>query len=169
MAGAAEIITYGNLTQVIPGFKRAPSIDDDWELESPPQFLPYWFEDFDRKWWLKFSRECWWLSVSASAIYIALIFSIQAFMRDRPAFKLKKALFVWNATLGIFSIFGFIRFIPEAVSVITNSGLHGSLCQREGLNMPLAYWSLLFTLSKYVELGDTVFIGKLCFTIFKQT
>lgn len=141
----AESITYNNVTTV-PLMDRPirPALygpDDDWLLESPPQFLPYWFEDFDRKWWLKFSRECWYLSVGASVLYILAIFSIQAFMRNREALNLKKALFVWNATLGIFSIIGFIRFIPEAVNVLANSGLRGSLCYREGLNMPLAYWS----------------------------
>jgi len=58
----------------------------------------------------------------------------------------------------VFSILGFIRFVPEFTSVVYGNGLHGSLCRREGLNMPLAYWSLLFTLSKFVELGDTIFI-----------
>lgn len=130
-----------NFTTPLSSVQKITSIDDDWELEEPPQFLPYWFEDFDRKWWLKFSRESWYLSVTASMVYIVLIFGIQAFMKNRPALKLKKALFVWNATLGIFSIIGFIRFIPEAVSVVMNSGIHGSLCRREGLNMPLAYWS----------------------------
>lgn len=147
---------YKNFTSTtVPGI---PADDDDWELENPPQFIPYWFEDFDRKWWLKFARMNWQLSVYASIIYIIAIFGIQHYMRDRPAYKLKKGLFAWNATLGVFSIVGFIRYIPEFSHVLYNSGLHGSLCRREGLNMTVGYWSLLFTLSKFVELGDTVFI-----------
>lgn len=131
---------------------------DDWELQDPPQFLPLWFEKFDRRWWLTFAREHWYLSVYASILYIIAIFGIQAYMKNRPAFELKKALFVWNAGLGIFSIIGVIRYTPEFMSVVSNGGIHASLCRREGLNEPLAYWSLLFTLSKFVELGDTLFL-----------
>ena len=142
--GASAETTYTNFTtSTIQGLQKVRSEfeEDDWELESPPQFFPFEFENFDRRWWLAFARQNWHLSVTASVIYICAIFGIQAYMRDRPAFKLKKALFVWNGALGIFSILGFVRFVPEFMNVLFNHGVHGSLCRREGLNMPLAYWS----------------------------
>lgn len=132
--------------------------EDTWDFEDPPQFTPFWFENFDRPWWLQFAKENGHLSIYCAILYILIIFGIQALMRNRPPFKLKKALFVWNLTLGIFSIFGFIRYVPEFAVVLWQSGFHGSLCRREGLNVPVGFWSLLFTLSKLVELGDTIFI-----------
>ncbi|CAL8097174.1 unnamed protein product [Orchesella dallaii] len=83
---------------------------------------------------------------------------------DFEAFDLKTPLFYWNAGLGIFSILGLIRFSPSFLTIILKHpdgvymGVYRSLCLRDGANEPASFWTLLFVLSKYVELGDTVFI-----------
>jgi len=80
-------------------------------------------------------------------------------MKNRPALSLRLPLALWNGALGIFSIMGLYRIAPELFKVLgSENGFHKSVCVREGLNMPMAYWSLIFALSKYVELGDTLFI-----------
>ena len=48
-------------------------------------------------------------------------------MEKRPRFDLRPALALWSAILGIFSIFGAIRTIPELAYVIHNYGFEFSV------------------------------------------
>ncbi|OXA61886.1 elongation of very long chain fatty acids protein 6 [Folsomia candida] len=129
------------------------------ELEDPPRFLPYDFEVYDWKEWCRYMSVKWHFCLIAGVIYIITIFGLKAFMSTRKALDLKRELFLWNLTLGIFSIVGFIRTAPEFFFVLSSeNGFYKTICERSGGNMPLAFWSLAFILSKYVELGDTVFI-----------
>jgi hypothetical protein len=72
----------------------------------------------------------WMLSVYASVVYVCLIFLLQHWMKDRPAFKLRKALVVWNIMLAAFSIFGFLRTVPELMYINSFYGFHLSICAR---------------------------------------
>lgn len=129
------------------------------EIENPPKFIPFEFEVYDWKEWCRYLYINWHFCIIAGAIYIVTIFGLKALMANRKPFELKRELFLWNAGLGIFSILGFVRTAPEFFSVLFGeNGLYISMCARTGGNMPMAFWSLLFVLSKYVELGDTVFI-----------
>jgi elongation of very long chain fatty acids protein 6 len=128
------------------------------ELDDPPQFIPYSFEIFDWKWWVTFATKNWQFPFIAGIVYLTAIFGIQHWMRNRPAYKLKWPLFLWNAGLGIFSIMGFIRTAPEFFHVMTGIGLYKGICYRLCGNWPFSYWSFLFVFSKYAELGDTIFI-----------
>lgn len=82
-------------------------------------------------------------------------------MERRNRFELRGTLFLWNAFLSIFSIWGVYRTLPELFYVLTNFGFHYSACipgpsfldNRIG-----GFWIWMFTLSKVPELGDTVFI-----------
>lgn len=128
-------------------------------LDNPPRFYPYGFEVFDWKDWCRYVSLNWHFCIYAGLIYICTIFGLKEWMKNRQPFHLKKQLFLWNAALGIFSIVGFVRTAPEFLSIVFDkNGFYRSICVRNGGNMPLAFWSLLFILSKYVELGDTVFI-----------
>jgi len=100
----------------------------------------------------------WTLSVFASAVYIILIFAGQSWMKNRPAFQLRKLLVAWNIGLAIFSIIGFIRTVPELVHINGNFGFHFSICIREHHNTATAFWGWMMAWSKLVELGDTAFI-----------
>lgn len=48
----------------------------------------------------------WPHTITVSAVYLALVYSIQWLMRDRKPFDLKRQLFFWNGALALFSIFG---------------------------------------------------------------
>jgi len=127
--------------------------------EEPPQFEFYPFEKYDWKGWTRYGTINWHFPFVVGVVYLALIFGLQRWMRDRPAYKLKWPLFVWNLGLGVFSIVGFYRTIPEFMTILSGEqGFYKAICFRNGGNWPLAYWSLLFVLSKYAELGDTLFI-----------
>ncbi|ODM98648.1 Elongation of very long chain fatty acids protein 6 [Orchesella cincta] len=86
--------------------------------------------------------------------------SILRYMKDRAPLKLRTPLIVWNWALGIFSIMGCYRLGQELGDLIVGqeNGLHKSICEIQGHHASAAFWGLLFTFSKYIELGDTLFI-----------
>ncbi|CAL8097160.1 unnamed protein product [Orchesella dallaii] len=130
-----------------------------WDFENPASFRPYPFEIIDFPAWKEFMALNWKYPFYASTIYILVIFSLQRYMKNRQPFSLRTLLACWNGVLGVFSILGFCRIFPEFWKILqSDGGFHRSICAREGLNMPMAYWSLLFGLSKYIELGDSLFI-----------
>uniref|UniRef100_A0A0M3IMA4 Elongation of very long chain fatty acids protein n=1 Tax=Ascaris lumbricoides TaxID=6252 RepID=A0A0M3IMA4_ASCLU len=52
----------------------------------------------------------WHHSITISIVYFILIKFIQKKMHHREPFNLRLPLFFWNASLAIFSLFGFLRF-----------------------------------------------------------
>ncbi|CAL8091674.1 unnamed protein product [Orchesella dallaii] len=124
-----------------------------------PYFKGFEFEKVNLLWWQNYGIENWHLAFYVGAVYILAIFGIQRLMKNRPAFELKYPLFMWNLTIGLLTIIGFIRVLPGFLRVINEqNGLYNSICLRSGLDIPTAYWTVAFTLSKFVELGDTIFI-----------
>jgi len=101
----------------------------------------------------------WTLSVLITVLYLAFIFAGQSWMKNRVAFQLRKLLVFWNILLAVFSILGTLRTGPELLFILRQEhGFHLSVCRRDFHNLATAFWGLLFTLSKAVELGDTIFI-----------
>lgn len=130
-----------------------------WEMRDPKFDSWYKFEEADPFYWNDFVLEHRYLAVYAGIIYIITIYSLEWWMRDRPAYKLKMPLFLWNGALGIFSIIGFARMLPGMWYILTQpNGMYNSICIKRDITVPMGYWALLFVWSKYVELGDTVFI-----------
>ncbi|XP_066968744.1 very long chain fatty acid elongase 6 isoform X1 [Macrobrachium rosenbergii] len=116
------------------------------------------FEVRDYTGWMRYN---WWQALVWIAIYVTFIFVGQNYMRDRPRYELRKALFLWNTVLAIFSTFGAIRTVPEVLHLIKDYGF-GFTCCISGKpfldNRVGGFWNWMFTLSKVPELGDTVFI-----------
>jgi len=130
-----------------------------WEYESPRWFESYSFEKIDYPLWKHYMALHWKLPIYVSVVYMIVIFGLQRFLKNRSPLNVQLPLALWNLGLGIFSILGFMRIAPELFKVLASpDGFHRSVCSREGLNEPMAYWSIIFALSKYVELGDTLFI-----------
>ncbi len=99
------------------------------ELENPPRYHPYEWEIVqDWKGWVGWTHTHWTIPLWTGLVYIVTIFGIQAAMKNREAFVLKRQLFLWNAALGLFSILGFIRMAPEFFGMIYNSGFYNSVC-----------------------------------------
>ncbi|EFO20598.1 GNS1/SUR4 family protein [Loa loa] len=100
----------------------------------------------------------WIQTVAVSIGYFFIIKLIQYSMNYRSAFKLRWPLFIWNLSLALFNIFGFIRFGEDMIHTLLYEGVYRSLCYSVNPTDVAAYWSYLFFLSKIVELGDTLFI-----------
>uniref|UniRef100_A0A1I7YCI1 Elongation of very long chain fatty acids protein n=1 Tax=Steinernema glaseri TaxID=37863 RepID=A0A1I7YCI1_9BILA len=99
-------------------------------------------------------------SLTVSMLYVLVLFSLQRFMRDREAFTLKWPLVFWNAGLTVFSALGSYY---ATVDILTMAEEHSSLTATycyvgSALTGPNGFWGFLFTMSKMVEFGDTIFI-----------
>ena len=115
---------------------------------------------FDMKKVSPWLEENWTLSIYISAVYVALVFLGKRWMRDRPAYSLRRPLAMWNTGLMVFSVLGFLAlFPPVARSVIQNGFLH-SVCHDNlfSTSPQTALWGTLFLFSKPLEFGDTFFI-----------
>jgi len=103
-----------------------------------------------------------WRSVVAwcSGAYMLLVFGGQHYMADRPAFKLRGALTLWNIFLAVFSIIGVARTLPEFLHTLSKHGLYSSFCSPSFIEQDrvCGFWTFMFVLSKVPELGDTLFI-----------
>ncbi|CAL8097177.1 unnamed protein product [Orchesella dallaii] len=130
-----------------------------WPFMENPRYKPFWFEKYDPEISRKWLWKNWTISIYVSGVYLLLTFCGQYWMRNRQPFNLRRILAIWNFSLAAFSIFGFLRTGPDLWDVlIGSSGFHRSVCVRDSLNEPTAFWSWLFVLSKMIELGDTAFI-----------
>lgn len=101
----------------------------------------------------------WWISIVLSVFYLAIIFSGQVYMKNRPAFELRRLLYSWNIFLALFSIVGAVKCTPALVEIIIERGYIGSVCFTDGhLNQQISLWSYLFVFSKVWEFVDTFFL-----------
>ncbi|KAL4003206.1 GNS1/SUR4 family protein [Acanthocheilonema viteae] len=100
----------------------------------------------------------WSQTINVSIGYFFIIKLVQYLMKHRSPFKLRWPLFIWNLSLALFNIFGFIRFSEEIIYSLLYEGIYRSLCYSVNPTDVAGYWAYLFFLSKIVELGDTLFI-----------
>ncbi|XP_027523073.1 elongation of very long chain fatty acids protein 3 [Corapipo altera] len=93
------------------------------------------------------------------AIYLILIFGIQHFMKERRAFHLRTPLTLWSFSLTLFSVVAASRVWKQMAFLLLNKGFKQSVCSQSVFVHPVSrLWLFLFAMSKFVELGDTVFI-----------
>lgn len=115
-----------------------------WEYtEDPYSIYTFPFEEVNLFSWYDLAVDKWYLALIAGAVYLAVIFGLQRFMRDRPPLELKWPLFIWNFSLGLFSIMGLVRVLPGFVRVLSmENGFYRSLCFKKETNIPTAFWTV---------------------------
>jgi len=115
------------------------------------------FDIWGHYWWFYYN---WTKCFYFIAIYLIVIFAGRQYMKSRPPFQLRKALFLWNVFLAVFSIMASCRFIPEILYNVQEYGFRSTVCEIGSVQhkQALAIWGYLFAVSKIVELGDTAFI-----------
>jgi len=103
-----------------------------------------------------------WISLCSwsTAIYVAFVFGVQAYMKDRAPFDLRRPLALWSFCLAIFSIAGAIRTWTEFLETFARGGIYQSICTPSFITTDrvAGFWTYLFVLSKVMELFDTAFI-----------
>eukprot|EP00123_Amoebidium_parasiticum_P000968 comp11927_c0_seq1/m.6592 comp11927_c0_seq1/g.6592 ORF comp11927_c0_seq1/g.6592 comp11927_c0_seq1/m.6592 type:complete len:313 (-) comp11927_c0_seq1:488-1426(-) len=126
-----------------------------------PLFPFEWENKFNGYTWAEYATNTIHQPFIASAVYLVFCFGVQALMKNRQPFGLKRSLAAWNLLLATFSFFGAVRTVPHLLNNLFVEGFHYTVCNQA----PESYgfgasglWTGLFIYSKLPELGDTVFI-----------
>ena len=114
--------------------------------------------EFDEPRFDNYMKEHWGDCFVYSCIYVLVVFGMKRWMEKRPCYDLRPYLALWSSILAVFSICGTIRILPELIMALKNHGLEYSICNQSNYEGVTAFWCAAFTLSKVVELGDTLFI-----------
>ncbi|XP_054687880.1 elongation of very long chain fatty acids protein 3 [Grus americana] len=136
----------------------------DMELHIDPSELQLLGEyDFERKLNVREIREWmqqnWYKSFFVVMAYLIVIFGIQHFMKERRAYNLRAPLTLWSFSLALFSAIGAYRVWKQVAFILSTKGLKQSVCSQSFYVHPVSkLWVFLFVLTKFLELGDTVFI-----------
>ena len=96
-----------------------------------------------------------------SLVYVVLCFGGRELMRNRKAFDLKTLLALWNLILAVFSFCGMMRVVPQIALNLYLNGFEYTICHRADSQYGIGasgLWTVLFILSKPLELIDTAFI-----------
>jgi hypothetical protein len=99
--------------------------------------------------------------VVSSTLYLLLCYFGPKIMKDRKAFDLRYPLAAWNLALSLFSTMGAIRMVPETLRIVTTKTFEESICDPAHISYGCGasgLWTVVFCISKYPELLDTVFI-----------
>lgn len=103
----------------------------DWIYVQPPKHHPFFFELVDMVWWQNMMIEYYTFPFYVCAAYLSIVFGLQAYMKNREAYKLRGILIAWNLTMAAINLFGFVRQAPELYEILGKSdGVHRSLCVR---------------------------------------
>jgi len=98
---------------------------------------------------------------TAIVIYLITIFSIQSWMRNRPAFALKGITQFHNLVLCLWSLAMFLGIGYGAFNKLKADGWFQLLCDTENRDQMKGtwfFWTYSYYLSKYYELLDTVIL-----------
>lgn len=116
-------------------------------------------ENFNAKYHQEWFARNWWWALLISSIYVISIFAGQNYMKNRKPFNLRGPLAVWSLLLGLFSICGTLRVVPEFLDTLINRDMYHFSCINSFRDdVRVEFWMWLFTWSKIFEFGDTAFI-----------
>lgn len=172
---------FNNLSELLQNhfkdpWRRSPSVTSikDFELYgfrdfSIEEVFPpsrYLSTNYELEWdnfeaWSLYFRRTWVIPVIVALLYIVGIPMGRQIMKNRAPFRLKYALFVWNLGLALFSIIGTLRVLPSFVYGVSTNGIMYYTCRDAAVSFgrgPIGFWSVMFVLSKYAELVDTLFL-----------
>jgi elongation of very long chain fatty acids protein 6 len=91
---------------------------------------------------------------------VGVLYLAPKIMENRKPFALKWPMFVWNFFLFLFSLYCLVGFTWRLFVQSRNHGLEVLICDKngrlwEGIDL---FYVWMFLISKFVELGDTVFL-----------
>ena len=93
--------------------------------------------------------------------YLAFVAAGPFVMEHRPPMRAKRALFLWNGALSLFSFCGSIRTVPVLYSYVMSTSMADIICRPTAVWIdtgPTGLWVMLFVGSKFPELVDTAFL-----------
>ncbi|XP_009999120.1 PREDICTED: elongation of very long chain fatty acids protein 6-like [Chaetura pelagica] len=132
------------------------SIDTS-ELQLPGE---YDFEsNFNEREAREWMRENWHKSVFFAVAYVILVFGIQHFMKEKKAYNLRAPLVLWSFNLALFNAIVACRVWKQMAFILSTKGFKQSVCSQSFYVHPISkLWVYLYVWSKFLEMGDTMFI-----------
>jgi fatty acid elongase 3 len=97
--------------------------------------------------------------VTALISYLAVIFGIQAIMKDKQPQKLSILFQAHNIILSAGSFVLLILMLEEVIPILWGQGLFNALCADESWTPRLEFYYMINYYFKYLELFDTVFLA----------
>ncbi|RQX73007.1 putative integral membrane protein, GNS1/SUR4 family protein [Toxoplasma gondii CAST] len=111
--------------------------------------------------WLQWTVERYHFAPIAVTLYLLFCYFGTRWMKNRPAYDLRRPLKYWNLFLAVFSFMGMIRVVPHLFEILRRWGFEVSICSPPVFTYghgASGLWIFLFIYSKYFELLDTLFI-----------
>ncbi|KAF7339472.1 Elongation of fatty acids protein [Mycena sanguinolenta] len=91
--------------------------------------------------------------------YLALIFGIQAAMKNHPPQRLNTLFQAHNVILSAGSLLLLVLLIEEVVPIIWNTGIFNAMCAEASWTPRMEFYYMINYYFKYLELLDTVFLA----------
>lgn len=91
--------------------------------------------------------------IVTSVLYLPLTYGLRRYMEQRPPYSLKGIAFLWNLTLSLLSLLGFMTILLQQPKMLLVS-MH----PERYFSPPVRVVITIFTLTKTVEFGDTVLL-----------
>ena len=114
--------------------------------------------------WIAWATKNAWLPASGVALYILGVFLAPMLKLSKSSQSLKHALFAWNIMMALFSAWCTVISVPHYLfgeHGVFTEGLTASVCSYSAWfsTGKVGMVTVAFTLSKFVEFGDTVFLA----------
>ncbi|NXX75281.1 ELOV6 protein, partial [Urocolius indicus] len=114
------------------------------------------FNEREAREWM---RQNWHVTLFFAVVYMIVIFGIQRYMKQREGFSLRAPLALWSFGLAALSTVASVRLWKHTLFIFSTKGLKQTVCGRSIYVHPMTkLWIFLFVATKFVELGDTMFI-----------
>ncbi|KAF8640696.1 hypothetical protein AX17_000352 [Amanita inopinata Kibby_2008] len=97
--------------------------------------------------------------VTSLLSYLALVFGIKAFMRNRQPQKLTTLFQAHNIILSGGSLVLLILILEEILPIMWDKGIFNAVCHEESWTPRLEFYYMINYYFKYLELLDTVFLA----------
>jgi len=120
--------------------------------------VPYDEIDIDKI--MDSTSKSWHMSILTAALYLLAVYGSQRIINRK--YEIKWLLILWNAALAIFSMFGVVNVTGWLIHDLMNTGFDSTVCNenffRPKERIRIAYYLLVFCMSKFPELCDTAFL-----------
>jgi len=100
----------------------------------------------------------WIYPTAGCIIYLALLYFLKYYMRDRKPFTLHTVTLYHNVFLSVISLAMFAGLAHGIFLAWEKGGFWGAYCN-PGTTGPIAFWSYVFYCSKYYEWTDTILLS----------
>jgi len=97
--------------------------------------------------------------MTALTSYLAIIFGVQAFMKNQQPIRLNTLFQAHNVILSSGSLLLLVLMLEEILPIWWNNGVHHALCAEEAWTSRMEFYYMVNYYFKYLELLDTVFLA----------